>query len=63
MKYQKHYDLLIDRARSENRKRYKKSDIRYACYEKHHIVPTCIGGTNDKSNLVLLKPEEHYIAH
>jgi hypothetical protein len=63
MDYQKHYDLLINRAISENRKRYKKSDKRYICYEKHHIIPKCVGGTNDGINLVFLKPEEHYIAH
>lgn len=31
--------------------------------ERHHIIPRCIGGTNDKNNLVLLTPREHYIAH
>lgn len=29
----------------------------------HHIIPKPLGGSNDKSNLVLLTPEEHYIAH
>jgi len=32
-------------------------------YEKHHIVPKCLGGTDDSSNLVKLTPEEHYVAH
>ena len=31
--------------------------------EKHHIVPKCVGGTNDESNLVLLTAKEHYICH
>ena len=31
--------------------------------EKHHIIPQCIGGTNDPSNLVRLTPEAHYLAH
>lgn len=31
--------------------------------ETHHIVPKCLGGENDKSNLVELTPEEHYLAH
>lgn len=31
--------------------------------EKHHIVPSCLGGSDDKSNLVKLTPEEHYLAH
>lgn len=32
-------------------------------FETHHIIPRCIGGGNDKENLVALTPEEHYTAH
>jgi hypothetical protein len=32
-------------------------------YEKHHILPKSLGGSNDPSNMVLLTPREHYIAH
>ena len=32
-------------------------------YERHHIIPRCIGGTDDIFNLVDLTPREHYIAH
>jgi hypothetical protein len=31
--------------------------------EKHHIIPKCIGGTNDKSNIVTLSAREHFICH
>ena len=31
--------------------------------EVHHILPKCLGGTDDKINLVKLTPEEHYVAH
>lgn len=31
--------------------------------EMHHIIPRCLGGNNDVSNLVKLTPEEHYLAH
>lgn len=31
--------------------------------EKHHIIPKCLKGTNDKSNIVRLTAREHYIAH
>ena len=31
--------------------------------ERHHIIPKCMGGTDDASNLVELPAEEHYIAH
>ena len=54
MDYKKHYDLLIKRAKTRQ----------LSCYiERHHIVPKCMGGTDDKSNLVELTPEEHYVAH
>ena len=31
--------------------------------ERHHIIPKCMGGTNDNDNLIDLYAEEHYIAH
>lgn len=50
----KHYTRLIERAKHRN----------LACYtEKHHIVPRCLGGTDEPSNLVSLTAAEHYIAH
>lgn len=32
-------------------------------YETHHIVPKCMGGTNDENNLIDLFAKEHFIAH
>ena len=54
MDYQKHYDNLVNRARN-------RSVLQYT--EKHHIVPRCMGGTDEESNLVKLTPEEHFVAH
>ena len=31
--------------------------------ERHHIIPKCMGGTNDKNNLIDLYAKEHFIAH
>ena len=31
--------------------------------ERHHIVPRCMGGSNDSSNIVSLTAREHYISH
>jgi len=31
--------------------------------EKHHIVPKCLGGTNEKSNLTVLTAREHFLVH
>lgn len=40
---------------------------RFACgdeyHERHHIVPKCLGGTNDDENLIDLYAREHYEAH
>lgn len=54
MNYIKHYNLLCERAR------YRTLD---SYTEKHHIIPRCMGGTDDIGNLVDLTPEEHYVAH
>lgn len=32
-------------------------------HERHHIIPKCMGGTNDKNNLIDLFAREHFIAH
>ena len=32
-------------------------------FEKHHIIPRCFGGSNDKSNIVKLTTYEHILAH
>ena len=54
MDYKKIYQQIIDRARSRSITGYK---------ETHHIIPRCLGGTDDPMNLVDLTPEEHYVAH
>lgn len=54
MNYKKHYDLLV--SRGQNR-------ILEGYVEKHHIIPRCLGGPDEKSNIVILTPEEHYVAH
>lgn len=54
MNYQKHYDLLIERAKARSLSGYK---------ERHHIVPKCMGGSDDFCNIAELTPEEHYVAH
>ena len=34
-----------------------------AYHERHHIIPKCMGGTDDKDNLIDLLAREHFIAH
>ena len=54
MNYRIHYNNLINRAKNRDLDGYK---------ERHHIIPKCLNGTDDKSNLVDLTPEEHFVAH
>jgi hypothetical protein len=54
MNYSKHYDLLMGRS---------KTRILEGYVEKHHIVPKCLGGTDDPINIAVLTPEEHFLAH
>lgn len=56
MNYQRIYNQLI--AGKESRVKTKEN-----YFEKHHIVPRCLGGSNDKENLVLLTGREHFVAH
>jgi DNA-directed RNA polymerase specialized sigma24 family protein len=32
-------------------------------FERHHILPRALGGTDDSSNLVTLTAKEHFVAH
>lgn len=63
MNHRKIYDNITNKSKSENRKRLNKTNEKYIYYECHHILPKCLGGSNDKENLVLLTAREHYIAH
>lgn len=56
MNYQKHYNRLINNAQN-------RSILQDVYSEKHHIVPKCMDGTNNKDNIVSLYPEEHFVAH
>jgi hypothetical protein len=52
--YAKHYEKLMERARNRVLEGY---------VEVHHVLPRCLGGTDDLGNRVPLTPEEHYLAH
>lgn len=63
MNYSKIYNQLIEKAILENRVKLKKTHIDYIYYERHHILPKSLNGSNDINNLVLLTAKEHYVAH
>jgi hypothetical protein len=54
MNYQRIYNQIIKRAQNRTLEGYK---------EKHHIVPKCMGGNNNKENLVELTAREHFLCH
>lgn len=54
MDYLKHYNNLIENSKNRNLEGY---------YETHHILPKCLGGTDDAENLSKLTAREHFIAH
>ena len=58
MNYLKIYSIIIENAKENIRFR---GDGNY--YEKHHIIPRCMGGKDNKENLVLLTAREHFICH
>ena len=55
MNYRYQYDKLVSRGLS----RSKPSEY---C-EEHHILPSALGGGDNKENLVWLTSREHYVAH
>ena len=64
MNYEKIYNDLMSKSRSENRKKGKG-----VYYEAHHIIPKCMGGKGlakqwgKHPNIVLLTGAEHFLAH
>lgn len=40
-----------------------RSDQNLGYTEKHHVIPKAFGGSNEKSNIVVLTGREHYICH
>lgn len=54
-KYFKWYNQIISQA---------KENLRIDGYfEKHHIIPRSLGGTNQKENIVKLTAREHFVCH
>ena len=55
MNYQQVYNQLCERSRTRKWEKFT--------YEKHHIIPKSMGGTDAKSNIAILTPREHALAH
>lgn len=59
MDYKKIYDALVEKCKVRG---LDKSSVDYYT-EIHHIVPKCLGGSNEPDNLVMFNAREHFIAH
>ena len=55
-KYSDWYNAIIARARVDINRTSGK-------FEKHHVIPKSLGGSNEPDNLVKLTPREHFICH
>ena len=51
------YDEFINNIKNVRENTYFKHS------ERHHIIPRCIGGTDEEENLIYLTYREHFIAH
>jgi len=77
MNYQQIHNQIINRAKNQNRKRLKRSDLNYVYYESHHVIPEHFfikrirkgppgwlpGDPEESNNKVLLTGREHYVIH
>lgn len=54
MNYKKIYNGIIEK---------RRLCLPTGYVEVHHILPRCLGGADDKSNLVKLTAKEHFICH
>jgi hypothetical protein len=54
MNYSNIYQTLVS---------YRKSTFPLGYTEKHHIIPRCLGGTDEPDNMVVLTAREHFIVH
>jgi hypothetical protein len=57
-KYLKHYNLLIEKAKNQQREKIKGDDHQF-----HHVIPRSLGGSDDLDNIVMLTYKEHKLAH
>lgn len=58
-KYTKWYFEIINKAKSQNRKKVRRNKPVFIYYESHHIIPKSMGGIEE----VLLTAKEHFICH
>ena len=63
MNYSQNYHDYISYVKTLDRKVGVRGSSGYIYYERHHITPRCLGGSDSLDNLVLLTAREHFLAH
>lgn len=61
MDYVKVYYDICRRGQNHDRIHFLQENKIY--YERHHIIPKCMGGNDVISNLAYLTAREHYLCH
>lgn len=59
MNYKTTYYKIIENAKKET----ELGNRQVGYFEKHHILPKSLGGSNEENNLVKLTAREHFICH
>lgn len=59
MNYQNIYNALVEKAKVRGLDKSQHEGY----FEIHHILPKCLGGSDEKDNLVMFTGREHFIAH
>lgn len=59
MNYEKIYNALVEKAKIRGLDKSQHEGY----FEIHHILPRCLGGSDEDNNLVMFTAREHFIAH
>ena len=62
-KYTRWYYNIIEQSKLRNHSTKKSAKESLGYVEKHHIIPKCIGGSDESSNLAYLTAKEHFVCH
>lgn len=62
MNYKNIYDSIILKATNESEQRNTEKNFGFY-FEKHHIIPRSLGGSDEEQNLTLLTAREHFLCH
>lgn len=60
MNYESIYNKLITKFAHHDKDSARE---KYGYSEAHHIIPRCVGGSDEESNIVHLSAKAHFIAH